>query len=265
MHYTNLLSQIFEKFATYAFPPFLQKIINQSYVYGFDIKMDEFDTLESYPTLNALFTRSLLYPRDFDKNQTIMISPCDSLVMEFGECQDNKAMQIKGKSYCVDDFLKGTLEEGFKYLNFYLSPRDYHRFHAPLDLKVLKIRYIDGILLSVKESSLQSNDAVFTKNKRVILECEDCYQNPFYFVAIGALNVGRIQINFCPEITKHQESLPKESKEIIFKTPYLLKKGDEIGTFQMGSTIVLFFKQWDIGLKERERVYFGQQIARKEN
>lgn len=257
LHYTNFLSFLFEKFASYPFPARLQKWINAIYVKIFNINLDEFDTLASYPTLNALFTRSLIKMRSFDKADSSMIAPCDALVMELGECRDNLAMQIKGKSYHVSDFIKTHLQEGFTYVNFYLSPSDYHRFHAPMRLRVRRVEFIAGRLLSVNAKTLLRCDEVFTKNKRVVLECEDDFGETLFFVAVGALNVGRIQINFAPEIARL-----KKSKVLDCNPPIVLQKGDEIGSFLMGSTIVLLSKNWKYDLKLKEKVYFGECIAK---
>lgn len=256
MHYTNRLSWCFEKIAHHAFYPTIQRWINRAYVKIFNVKLEEFDTLANYPTLNALFTRSLVRMRNFDKTAFHLIAPCDSVVMEFGQCQEDYAMQIKGKSYRVSDFIKTKLAEGYYFINFYLSPGDYHRFHAPLTLKVKRLEFIDGRLQGVYEKSLLKHKEVFVKNKRVVLECEDEFGEILYFVAIGALNVGKIQINFAPEVVNF-----KTSQILNFEPPVLLKKGDEIGSFLMGSTIVLFTKHWQYDLNEKEKVYFGQCIA----
>lgn len=256
MHYTNILSLCFEKFAHYEFHPKIQQWINRAYVKIFDVKLEEFDTLANYPTLNALFTRSLVKMRKFDKANFHLIAPCDSVIMEFGRCREDYAMQIKGKSYRISDFIKIKLGEDYDFVNFYLSPSDYHRFHAPLNLKVKGLEFIDGRLLGVDEKSLLKHHDVFIQNKRVVLECEDEFGEMFYFIAIGALNVGKIQINFAPEVVHF-----KSSQNIRFEPPILLNKGDEIGSFLMGSTIVLFSKNWQYDLKEKEKVYFGQCIA----
>lgn len=256
MHYTNILSLCFEKFAHYKFHPLIQKWINSAYAKIFNIKLEEFDTLASYPNLNALFTRSLVKMRKFDKADFHLIAPCDSVVMEFGLCKEDYAMQIKGKSYRVSDFIKTTLKDGYSFVNFYLSPSDYHRFHAPLNLKIKYLEFIDGKLQSVCEKSLSKHKGVFIQNKRVVLECEDEFGELFYFIAIGALNVGKIQINFAPEVINFESS-----QNIHFTPPILLKKGDEMGSFLMGSTIVLFSKNWQYSLNIGERVYFGQCIA----
>lgn len=256
MHYTNRLSLCFERFAHYQFPPKIQRWINGMYVRIFDVKLEEFDTLASYPTLNALFTRSLVKMRKFDKTAFHLIAPCDSVVIEFGQCQEDYAMQIKGKSYRVSDFIKTKLTGDYFFVNFYLSPSDYHRFHAPLNLKVKHLEFIDGRLRSVCEKALLKHNDVFTQNKRVVLECEDEFGETFYLVAIGAFNVGKIQINFAPKVADF-----KTSQSVDFEPPVSLKKGDEIGSFLMGSTIVLFSKHWQYDLKEKERVYFGQCIA----
>ncbi len=259
MHYTNFISRLFEKCASHAFSPKIQHWINALYVKMFDIRLDEFDTLESYPTLNALFTRSLVKMRQFDKTETHLIAPCDSVIMDFGVCKEGMAMQIKGKSYFVNDLIKSEADvSAMNYVNFYLSPRDYHRFHAPINLKVRRLEFIDGKLLSVNEKSLLRHENVFTQNKRVVLECADDFGETLYFVAIGALNVGRIQINFAPEVVNF-----KTSQSLSFKTPITLYKGDEIGSFLMGSTIVLLSKGWEYDLKVKEKVYFGQCIAKQ--
>lgn len=257
MHYTNILSWCFEKFAHFEFPPKIQRWIHYVYIKIFQVNLEEFDTLASYPTLNALFTRSLVKMRQFDKTPFHLIAPCDSIVMEFGQCQENYAMQVKGRNYHIDDFVKTKLGEDYCFVNFYLSPSDYHRFHAPLNLKVKHLEFIDGRLHSVCEKSLLRHKDVFVQNRRVVLECEDEFGEPFYFVAIGALNVGKIQINFAPEVAQF-----KTSQTLEFKTPVMLKKGEEIGSFLMGSTIVLLSKNWQYDLRVKERVYFGQCIAK---
>ncbi|CAM2797788.1 phosphatidylserine decarboxylase [Helicobacter burdigaliensis] len=259
MHYTNLISQVFEKFAKHSFHPKIQKWINLAYVKYFNINLEEFDTIESYESLNELFMRSLIKMRSFDKAQNVLIAPCDSKVMEFGECRDNQAMQIKGKEYFVSDFVLEELGEGFNYINLYLSPKDYHRFHAPIDLKVKRIDFIQGALYPVNKMGLEKVDSLFVKNKRVVLSCEDYKGNPFYFVAVGALNVGGIIIHFAPNI-----ATLKENYSHTFSTPICLQKGDEIGSFQMGSTIVMLSKGWCYHTKLEEGIYFGECIAKEQ-
>lgn len=257
MHYTNFISRAFEKFSHFAFYPRIQHWINRFYVRLFKIDLEEFDTLRSYPTLDALFTRSLVKMRSFDKSENALISPCDAVVMESGFCQGDRAMQIKGKSYSVRDFIRTSLGEDYSFVNFYLSPSDYHRFHAPIDLEVRRIEFIEGKLLPVNEKSLQKNDNLFNQNKRVVLECQDDFGNAFYYVAIGALNVGKIQINVESEIANL-----RENKIYEYKKPIRIKKGEEIGCFHMGSTIVILSKGWEYNLSPREKVLFGQQIAK---
>ncbi|MDE5591570.1 MAG: phosphatidylserine decarboxylase [Helicobacter sp.] len=256
MHYTNFISQVFEKIAHCNFPAPIQIFINRAYARFFKLDMQEFDSLESYPTLNALFTRVLREQRSFDDNQEKMISPCDSMIMEMGICKDNFAMQIKGKPYVLSDFITQNLEEGYWYVNFYLSPRDYHRFHAPIDLKIKSIAFVDGILLPVNKKSLEKNESLFNKNKRVVLKCEDSFGSMFYFIAVGALNVGKITIHIAPEI-----SILKENKEIVYENPHFLKKGDEIGCFEMGSTIVVLSKNWQYQINNYQQLRFGDSIA----
>ncbi|RAX56723.1 phosphatidylserine decarboxylase [Helicobacter monodelphidis] len=231
-----LLSNLFGYFANFTFFPCIQNIINKVYISIFKIDMHEFDPPSHYQSLNALFTRSLIHPRPFDKNPNILIAPSDSTIIAKGTTYHNIALQIKGKEYSVAKLLGEKLDTNLQYINFYLSPSDYHRFHAPTDMHILSVRYFSGNLLSVRPSILQKYN-VFTENERVVIKALDSFNQELYFVAVGAMNVGKILIY----IEKCIHTNAKQGDAIYtYDKPIFIPKGQEIGHFKMGSSIVLF-------------------------
>ncbi|PAF44344.1 phosphatidylserine decarboxylase [Helicobacter sp. 11S02629-2] len=263
MNFSNKLSRIFGKIANKAFPHIIQIFINRLYVYVFKIDMKEFNKPCSYKTLNALFTRKLTKPRKLDAKPFNIISPTDSLIMEQGRLENYKALQIKGMEYSVLPFLglSDTKDiesiKHYKFINLYLSPKDYHRFHAPCDLEVLEARYFSGRLLPVNKTSLLKNKDLFNINERVVLKVRFSYnQEIAYYVAVGALNVGKMRFNFDERI-KTNASL---GDAIYTYENCFLKAGDEVGMFEMGSTIVLIANVLFVK-KEQDVVRMGEELA----
>jgi len=238
MNPSRLLSSIVVKLAKTPFPKPIQCFINKMYVKTFNIDMREFipeDPCE-YETLNDLFIRHKRYIEFYEDND-IVVSPSDSMVIADGEIEDSYVYQIKGKKYKLNDLIpyETKLNRGY-FINLYLSPRDYHRFHVPIDMEIVKATYIPGVLKPVKPSQLEK-ELVFTKNKRIVLKCRDKKDRYFYFVAVGAMIVGKIHMNF-------DKRLQKDYSEIVtfeYNEPIKLKKGDELGRFEFGSSILLFF------------------------
>jgi len=266
-HVTSTLSQAFGRFASKAHFPFVQKIINQSYVKLMGLDMGDFNPPASYPTLNALFTRRLMKPRMFSPDPQAMISPCDALITEVGEIQQGQALQIKGMSYSVDALLGDHISPLIKahfttghFINFYLSPRDYHRYHLPLDMQVLRAVHIPGKLYPVNIPTLKRKVDLFIENERVVIECLADNNKRFFMILVGALNVGKMEVSFEPSIQTNSDlRTPQQHTYNDVK----LKKGDDFGCFQMGSTIVMLFEEDMIStsLAVGDNVRFGQTIG----
>lgn len=240
LNWTKFISTCFGVIADCRFPKIVQNFINRQYVAFFNINLSEFQPLESYKSLNELFTRGLRKMRDFDKSENIIISPCDSLVIESGKVESGRALQIKGFSYEVAPLLgvnARDLPPNLYYANLYLSPRDYHRYHAPTDMFVESVVHFKGALLPVHQKSLNKNQNLFIRNERVVLSARTKSGARLYFVAVGALNVGNIVFYIEPKL---QESFSGKKQEFFYKEPKFVRKGEELGMFKMGSTIVLF-------------------------
>jgi len=267
-HMTSLFSQGFGALANTHFPTPIQNLINKGYVTLMGLDMSEFRDPTSYDTLNALFTRHLETPREFSTDVKDFISPCDSLVTECGRIHENIAMQIKGMHYDVNSFLgdkisddnKKRLEDG-EYINCYLSPKDYHRFHIPCDLTVRKAVHIPGKLYPVNIPYLNKQPNLFIENERVVIECELDNGKIFYLVLVGALNVGVMQVAFEPAIKTNASAT--EVTEYVYEKGIKLSKNDDLGCFEMGSTIIVLAEEGTLErtINQGDKISYAQTIA----
>lgn len=267
-HITSAISQGFGKFASKEFPIWAQTIVNKSYVGLMGLDMSDFEEPKNYKSLNALFTRKLQKEREFSKNESDFISPCDSWISELGDIQDDTALQIKGMAYNCSSVLGDSftqeeqeyIKDG-KFINFYLSPKDYHRYHIPTDLQVLKAVHIPGKFLPVNIPSLNKNINLFGQNERVVILCQTPKGQKFYMVLVSALNVGVMQVSFEPRIQTNADALVPQVYE--FQDLHL-KKGDDFGCFEMGSTIVLLAQKdmLEVEINQDDNVQFAQTIAK---
>lgn len=267
MHITNLLSQYFGKFAKKEFPKPIQKVINLSYAKLMKLNMLEFKHPRYYKSLNELFTRELIIKREIDKNPNTIISPTDSFITECGELKDDIALQIKGMEYSVEELLTYYCSENFEkvkngsFMNFYLSPKDYHRYHAPCDFKLKKLIHVPGKLYPVNLKYLNKEFELFIQNERVILECENNNGKLFYMVFVGALNVGQMVFEFETRVETN-----KDAKEIKLYTydNIEITKGECLGYFKMGSTVVMIWEKNSVQIDNllNQNVKFGQKIGK---
>ncbi len=242
-HYSSILSSGFGVFASKTFPKPIQKIINHGYVKLMGLDMSEFQDPSSYPTLNKLFTRAFLEPKEITNDKCIMISPVDALVTDYGEIIDGKAYQIKGMAYDLAELFGEYHQEaskavnGGQFVNLYLSPKDYHRYHTPDILTIKSLTHIPGKLYPVNFPLLRNKKNLFIENERAIIECRDSKGRTFIMVLVGALNVGKMIITFEDAIKTNSDI--REAQHYTYDN-LSLKKGELFGWFEMGSTILLF-------------------------
>ena len=267
-HITNAVSQWFGRFADHEFPSRVQSFINHAYVNLLGLDMREFAPPSTYPTLNKLFTRELRKKRPIDMRHGAFISPVDGFVTECGTLESDKALQIKGMAYSIDDLLtlqygrEAQAMHGGSYINFYLSPKDYHRYHMPYKLRVASALHQPGKLYPVNFPSLRKRKELFVENERVILECFTEKGGRIFLVMVGALNVGRMSFTFDPRIKTNADRYEPTFYRYD-KKPIWLKKGDLLGMFMMGSTVLAFAEPglMQIRTNERTHVRFGERVA----
>lgn len=267
-HITSAISQAFGKFANKEFPRPVQNIINSAYVKIMGLDMSEFHSPSTYRTLNALFTRKLRENREFSFESEDFISPCDSWISECGALDKAHALQIKGMRYGSDALLGDHFSSEEKkivhhgtFINFYLSPKDYHRYHIPTNLKVLKAVHIPGKFYPVNLPSLKKKMNLFVENERVVLLCESTSKKRFYMVLVSALNVGVMNVSFEPRIKTNADAY--QSSAYSYENMYL-NKGDDFGCFEMGSTIVILAEKGmlELDIKSDQHVKYADTIAK---
>ncbi len=234
----NRFSNYFGLVAHYKFAGPLQSLINRFYLWKFDINLSEFEVPKGgFASLNELFTRRLKAPRKLDKG---FISPSDGLILDCGEGMSDTALSIKNYEYDVRELLGGTLNKDelkseFDYLNIYLSPSDYHHYHAPADLVVESAAYVKGELFSVAPNWLARIPNLYARNERVVLRTRLENGKILWIVFVGAWNVGKIKIDFEPRIDTNAAN-----GDALYEYSNLkLEKGEHLGNFELGSTIVL--------------------------
>jgi len=242
-HYTSAISRAFGRFASKPFPAIVQHTINASYVKLMGLDMSEFRAPASYRTLNALFTRALEKPRPLPKDPQALISGVDARITEYGTIEKGRAYQIKGMAYEIEglfgsyhqDEVKAV--EGGAFMNFYLSPKDYHRYHMPMRLKVRSLTHIPGKLYPVNFPLLRNMPSLFIENERVVLSCEDEKGRVHVLVLVGALNVGKMVVTFEPRVRTNSDIT--EPQHYRYEEKWL-ERGELFGWFEMGSTILTF-------------------------
>ena len=218
---------------------------------------------KDYDSLLDFFTRELEEnSRPVFAADNAIVSPVDGRVTHVGDVKDGQIFQIKGHSYALDylvgedyakDYQKGQAT------TIYLAPFDYHRVHSPLSGKLKRGRYIPGELNSVSISFLDNITGLFAKNERVVLEFERRRGGSFLMVLVGAVNVGSIETVFhgevCPNDFSSQLDLSAQGEAI--------SKGQEIGRFNLGSTIILIMPPNQIAwqLKNGQKVSMGEKIG----
>ena len=266
-HYTSIISNGFGAFASRAFSKPIQKIINHGYVKLMGLDMTDFQNPSEYKTLNKLFTRSIQNnPREITTDTNIMIAPTDSLVSDFGEIAEGKAYQIKGMSYDINELFgehheKASADvDGGQFANFYLSPKDYHRYHSPQTLTISSLTHIPGKLYPVNFPLLRNKKNLFIENERVIIEGTDQNNKTFVMVLVGALNVGKMIVTFEDRVNTNTDI--REPQHYTYEN-LTLEKGELFGWFEMGSTILLFAQKgaYTPKLTINQNVKFSENIG----
>lgn len=259
---TNLLSRIWGRFARTS----ASRHIIRPFARAFDIALWEAEmNPEDYPTLNAFFTRRLKPgARPVDDEQPAVVSPVDGRVSAAGICQGDRLLQVKGTHYDLFGLLRESSEarrfENGTYVTLYLSPQDYHRVHAPLDLAIRGLSYMPGTLLSVNPPSVRYNPGLYTQNERITIYA-DSPAGLMALVLVGANCVGSISLTFHDFKTNRFGRGPQR---LNFGKPVNVKKAEELGAFEMGSTVILLFARDMVRLefaRDGLPVRMGQRIA----
>lgn len=228
-----------------------------SRAYGVDLAEVRLELAE-HPSFAAFFVRRLCDgARTFDAAPDVFPSPCDGTVQAFDPIERGTILQAKGRPYAVRELLGGVGEEieleGGQAWTIYLSPRDYHRVHCPLDASLVEARWLPGARHSVAPKVLLARPKVFSINERAVLRLQNA-DGPLFLVMVGALNVGRIRVVGVDS-----------THSGVLETPRKLARGDELARFELGSTVVLVLppqrRPWRTQLELGRAVRMGRPLA----
>ena len=213
--------------------------------YKIDMSEAEYPDPAHYKTFNEFFTRPLKEGiRPLAEESDIIAHPVDGAISQLGDVVDGQIIQAKGHDYSLQALLGGKEEDtapflGGKFATIYLAPKDYHRIHMPVDGTLSKMIYVPGDLFSVNPLTAQNVPNLFARNERVVAIFETEI-GPLAMVLVGATIVASIETIWAGTVT------PPAGKD-VFSWNYpttgdnaiTLKKGEEMGRFKLGSTVIL--------------------------
>jgi phosphatidylserine decarboxylase len=243
----NLLSYWVGKFIHFRFPQPIRGVLIRAFAHLYRIKVEEASKpIDSYESVGDFFIRQLK-PGVRPIGAADYIHPADSKMTARGVVVGQQLIQAKGSTYPLGAFLQDALVDRWQkgyFITYYLCPTDYHRVHSPVDGVIKEVRYVPGNLWPVNDWSVTNISELFVKNERVVIEIETL-RGPVAVVLVGATNVGSIRLTFEPSLrTNHTHK--REPNKITYVEPQPVKKGDELGMFCMGSTvIVVTTSAWD--------------------
>jgi phosphatidylserine decarboxylase len=219
----------------------------------------------SYGSFNEFFTRALKPEvRALAAGPREIACPVDGAISEAGEIEGASLLQAKGRHYSLAELLaaRGWAKdfEGGSFATIYLAPFNYHRVHMPLKGRLRETVYVPGHLFSVNAATASLVPRLFARNERV-LTWFDTEFGEFALILVGALNVGSIATVWAGDITP----APRRVATALPPLQLSLEKGEELGRFNMGSTVILLFQKdrarWHDGLRAGATVRLGQSLG----
>jgi phosphatidylserine decarboxylase len=220
-----------------------------------------------YESLNAFFTRALkTESRPLDSDDDNWICPVDGAVSQAGAIENGRIFQAKGHDYSLLELLGGDeaqaeIFDNGNFATLYLSPRDYHRIHMPVDAELKTMTYIPGRLFSVAAYTVKAIPRLFARNERVVCQFETRH-GAMAMVLVGAINVSATETIWHGLVTTNGGRM----KQFDYAAGEVtLKRGDEMGRFNLGSTVILITTEnfiLDDSIEAGAAVYLGGKIGR---
>lgn len=245
-------------------PVALRELVLGTFARAVGIDVDEAERpISDYRSVNDFFVRRLkpgarTWPADPG-----LVSPVDGIVGQVGRIEDGRLIQAKGLDYAAADLLGSADEaarfDGGQFITIYLSPRHYHRIHAPAGGTIPSARYVPGALFPVNDPAVRHVRDLFARNERLLAHI-DGDLGRVALVAVGAYNVGRISAAFDPAwsgegardgrpwVTNRTDPLPRER---VYGPPKSIGRGDELMAFHLGSTVVMLAEPGRLTLEGR--------------
>ena len=238
-------------------------------IYQVDLAEAEIQNPDQFASFNDFFVRALKSDaRLIATEPEIITSPADGSVSQLGHISGDRIFQAKHHDFSLRELLGGddALAHAFhggSFATIYLAPRDYHRVHMPLDGELVSMTYVPGRLFSVNQTTTERIERLFARNERVI-----CHFNtelgPCAVILVGAMIVGSIDTVWHGQVAPPLRQL--RQYQYAQTSSVKLLKGDEMGRFKLGSTVIVLFPAntitWNSDLRPETPVKMGQQIGK---
>jgi phosphatidylserine decarboxylase len=260
----HLLSRLVGYFADCRFP-WLKNLLITAFIRVFKVDMREAADTDptAYATFNDFFTR--LLNEDARPLGEGLLCPADGTLSQFGAIEADRLLQAKGRRFSMADLLGGDETQarryrGGSYANVYLSPSDYHRVHMPLAGTLTEMVYVPGRLFSVNAATSNHVPNLFARNERLVCHF-DTREGPMVVVLVGAMIVAAIETVWAGQITP----LSGQVQRIRFDEPIHLERGEEMGRFKLGSTVVMAFAgkvDFSDAIEPGAKVRMGQTLGK---
>ena len=246
--------------------PWLKNWLIKDFVkrYQVDLSLAQQENVEDYPSFNHFFTRRLKPAvRPIASGVKQIASPADGAISQIGHIEQDTILQAKGFHFSLktllgnDEQLAARFRDGL-FATIYLAPKDYHRVHMPLTGQLRETTYIPGKLFSVNQYTANHVPNLFSRNERLVC-LFDTDTGPMVVILVGAMLVGSMQTVWPQEIN-HKTPIRQ-----TFADGPLLKRGEELGLFKLGSTVIVLLPKnqatWRADLQENTTVRFGEAIG----
>lgn len=252
----NDLSHFVGKLVHVQIPGVLGKKSVEFFAKAYKINMNEAEyPLNHYRSIGELFVRKLK-PGARPIGEGI-VHPADALISQGNVINKLTLVQAKGKEYTVPDLLRSShfslnFEQGLA-LTYYLCPTDYHRVHSPVDGEIVWSCHVPGSMWPVNEWSVNRIDHLFAINERVVLVLQTP-KGKVALVMVAATNVGNMSFAFDESLNSQFRKPGRSVKERTYHPGIQIKKGEELGVFHMGSTVIVLFERNLFSDQEKEQI-----------
>lgn len=250
--------------------PSVKNYIIQRFINKYQVNMSEalIEDPTAYSCFNDFFIRHLK-PECRPLAKADIISPVDGCVSEIGPLHDGQLIQAKGRYYSVEELLACSEEAARPFTNghfatLYLSPKDYHRVHMPMDGELLSMTYVPGALFSVQPTTARVVPKLFARNERLVISFAT-KAGPMMMVMVGATIVGAMGTTWHGDIKRGKKIVHFDYSKTEVKKVFA--QGDELGYFKLGSTVIMVFAEhdamhWEQHLSAGNAIRFGEQLGR---
>lgn len=239
--------------------PVIKNFLIKHFIQHFHVNMEEAaePDYEKYPSFNQFFTRALRQGARTIAEGNCVVSPADGAISQLGPIHAGRILQAKGQDFSVLEMLAGRqdLARHFQdgvFTTIYLSPRDYHRVHAPISGTLSDMIYVPGDLFSVNNTTAHHVPRLFARNERLVTVF-DTEAGKVAVILVGAMIVAGIETSWSGQIApwiKQPTTLYAGQP-----APVCLQKGEELGRFKLGSTVVMLFEKNAVALEESLGIY----------